>query len=87
MTTAFLSLPVTLPRSYAGKAQLFPPACAVFAEEEGCTFFNGQIRELSYLHSRDVTYATFCEGPYAESIAYRDFMGWDVPRYLVTETC
>jgi predicted dithiol-disulfide oxidoreductase (DUF899 family) len=23
---------------------------------EGCTFFNGQIRELSYLHSRDVTF-------------------------------
>jgi predicted dithiol-disulfide oxidoreductase (DUF899 family) len=22
---------------------------------EGCTFFNGQVRELSYLHSRDVT--------------------------------
>jgi predicted dithiol-disulfide oxidoreductase (DUF899 family) len=26
---------------------------------EGCTFFNGQVRELSYLHARDVTYATF----------------------------
>ena len=34
---------------------------------EGCTFFNGQVRELSYLHSRDVTYATFCEGPYEEA--------------------
>ena len=33
------------------------------AQCEGCTFFNGQVRELSYLHSRDVTYATFCEGP------------------------
>ena len=53
------------------------------AEEqcEGCTFFTGQIRELSYLHSRDVTYATFCEGPYKESVAYRDFMGWDMPWY------
>lgn len=48
---------------------------------EGCTFFNGQVRELAYLHSRDVTYATFCEGPYEESIRYRDFMGWDVPWY------
>ncbi|MBO0873777.1 MAG: DUF899 family protein, partial [Pseudonocardia sp.] len=28
---------------------------------EGCTFFNGQVRELSYLHSRDITYATFCQ--------------------------
>jgi predicted dithiol-disulfide oxidoreductase (DUF899 family) len=48
---------------------------------EGCTFFNGQVRELSYLHSRDVTYATFCDGPYQESLAYRDFMGWEVPWY------
>jgi predicted dithiol-disulfide oxidoreductase (DUF899 family) len=51
------------------------------AQCDGCTFFNGQVRELSYLHSRDVTYATFCEGPYDESAAYRDFMGWDVPWY------
>jgi len=52
---------------------------------EGCTFSNGQVRELSYLHSRDVTYATFCEGPYEESIRYRDFMGWDVPWYSVPQ--
>jgi predicted dithiol-disulfide oxidoreductase (DUF899 family) len=31
------------------------------AQCEGCTFFNGQVRELSYLRSRDVTYATFCQ--------------------------
>ena len=31
--------------------------------------------ELSYLHSRDITYATSCQGPYAESVRYRDFMG------------
>ncbi|TQC49575.1 DUF899 domain-containing protein [Rhodococcus sp. WS4] len=48
---------------------------------EGCTFFNGQVRELSYLHSRDVTYATLCQGPYDVSVRYRDFMGWDVPWY------
>jgi predicted dithiol-disulfide oxidoreductase (DUF899 family) len=53
---------------------------------EGCTFFTGQVRELSYLHSRDVTYATFCAGPYAESSAYRDFMGWDVPWYSARES-
>ena len=53
---------------------------------EGCTFFNGQVRELSYLHARDVTYATFCQGPYAESVAYRDFMGWDVPWYSARES-
>jgi predicted dithiol-disulfide oxidoreductase (DUF899 family) len=56
------------------------------AQCEGCTFFNGQVRELSYLHSRDVTYATFCPGPYDESIAYRDFMGWDVPRYSAKDS-
>jgi predicted dithiol-disulfide oxidoreductase (DUF899 family) len=50
---------------------------------EGCTFFNGQVIELSYLHSRDVTFATFCEGPYQESIAYHDFMGWEMPWYSV----
>jgi predicted dithiol-disulfide oxidoreductase (DUF899 family) len=48
---------------------------------EGCTFFTGHARELSYLHSRDVTYATLCEGRYDESVRYRDFMGWDMPWY------
>ena len=48
---------------------------------EGCTFFNGQVRELAYLHSRDVTYATFSEGPYEESAAYRDFLGLEAPWY------
>jgi predicted dithiol-disulfide oxidoreductase (DUF899 family) len=48
---------------------------------EGCTFFTGHALELSYLHSRDVTYATFCQGPYAESARYRDFMGWEMPWY------
>src|SRR5271155_4082379 len=28
----------------------------------GCTFCNGQVRDLPYLHSRDVTFATFSEG-------------------------
>jgi len=48
---------------------------------EGCTFYNGQVRELSYLHSRDVTYAVFSQGPYEQSRAYHDFLGWDVPWY------
>lgn len=52
----------------------------------GCAFFNGQVRELSYLHSRDVTYATFCEGPFAESNRYRDFMGWEVPWYSAQDS-
>jgi predicted dithiol-disulfide oxidoreductase (DUF899 family) len=53
---------------------------------EGCTFFNSQVRELSYLHSRDVTYATLCQGSYEESVRYRDFMGWDVPWYSVGDS-
>jgi predicted dithiol-disulfide oxidoreductase (DUF899 family) len=48
---------------------------------EGCTFYTSQVRELSYLHSRDATYATFCQGPYEESVRYRDFMGWEMPWY------
>ena len=53
---------------------------------EGCTFFNGQVSELSYLHSRDVTYAVFCEGAYAESAAYHDFMGWKMPWYSARDS-
>jgi predicted dithiol-disulfide oxidoreductase (DUF899 family) len=53
---------------------------------EGCTFFNGQVSELSYLHARDVTYATFSQGPYEESAAYRKFMGYDMPWYSAQES-
>jgi predicted dithiol-disulfide oxidoreductase (DUF899 family) len=53
---------------------------------EGCTFFNSQVRELSYLHARDVSYVTLCQGPYQQSLRYRDFMGWDVPWYSAGES-
>ncbi|WP_020500391.1 DUF899 family protein [Sciscionella marina] len=53
---------------------------------EGCTFYNSQIRELSYLHASDVTYATFCQGPYVESVRYRDFLGLDMPWYSVLDS-
>jgi predicted dithiol-disulfide oxidoreductase (DUF899 family) len=49
---------------------------------EGCTFNTGQALELSYLHSRDVTFAAFCQGPYDESNRYR-VMGWNMPWYSV----
>jgi predicted dithiol-disulfide oxidoreductase (DUF899 family) len=52
---------------------------------EGCTYSTAHIDELSYLHSRDVSYATFCEGPYEESSRYRDFMGWTVPWFSVPQ--
>src|ERR1700689_514621 len=48
---------------------------------EGCTLYTSQVRELSFIHSRDVTYATFCQGPYEESARYRNFMGWPMPWY------
>jgi predicted dithiol-disulfide oxidoreductase (DUF899 family) len=48
---------------------------------EGCTFYTSQVRELTFINSRDVTYATFVQGPYAESARYRAFMGWDMPWY------
>jgi predicted dithiol-disulfide oxidoreductase (DUF899 family) len=48
---------------------------------EGCTWDTSQVRELSYIHSRDVTFAVLCQGPYEESVRYRDFMGWEMPWY------
>jgi predicted dithiol-disulfide oxidoreductase (DUF899 family) len=48
---------------------------------EGCTWVTTQVTDLSYLHSRDITFAAFCQGPYQESIRYRDFMGWEMPWY------
>jgi predicted dithiol-disulfide oxidoreductase (DUF899 family) len=48
---------------------------------EGCTLYTSQVRELSFLHSRDVTYAVLCQGPFDASNRYREFMGWDVPWY------
>jgi predicted dithiol-disulfide oxidoreductase (DUF899 family) len=79
--------PVTLLDAFEGRRQLIayyfmwwdghpaPEQC------EGCTWVTTQVTELSYLHSRDITYAVFCQGPYADSARYRDFMGWDVPWY------
>ena len=79
--------PLTLLDAFEGRKQLIAyyfmwhsgrPA----AEQcEGCTWVTTQVTELSYLHSRDITFAVFCQGPYDESIRYRDFMGWDVPWY------
>jgi predicted dithiol-disulfide oxidoreductase (DUF899 family) len=79
--------PVTLLDTFEGRRQLIayyfmwhkghpaPEQC------EGCTWVTAQVRELSYIHSRDVTYATICQGPYEESSRYRKFMGWEMPWY------
>jgi len=53
---------------------------------EGCTWATSHVRELSYIHSRDVTYATFCQGPYEESARYRHFMGWEMPWYSAQDS-
>jgi hypothetical protein len=45
-----------------------------------------QVRELSYIHKRDVTYAVLCQGPYEESRQYRDFMGWTMPWYSAQDS-
>ena len=84
--------PVTLLDVFEGRRQLIAyyfmwdtgrPA----AEQcEGCTLYSGQVRELSFLHSRDVTYATLCQGPLPESLRYRDFMGWDMPWYSAQQS-
>jgi predicted dithiol-disulfide oxidoreductase (DUF899 family) len=81
--------PVPLLDVFEGRTQLFAsyhmwhtgrPAAD---QCEGCTFFTGQVLELSYLHSRDVTFAVFCQGPFEETSRYRDFMGWQAPWYSV----
>jgi predicted dithiol-disulfide oxidoreductase (DUF899 family) len=84
--------PVTLLEVFDGRRELIAYYHMWFDGQpakdqcEGCTFYNGQVRELSILHSRDVTYATLCQGPYAESVRYRDFMGWDVPWYSAQQS-
>jgi predicted dithiol-disulfide oxidoreductase (DUF899 family) len=79
--------PLTLLEAFEGRRQLIAyyfmwnPGRPAAEQCEGCTLYTTQVSELSYLHSRDVTYATFCQGPYDESARYRDFMGWDMPWY------
>jgi predicted dithiol-disulfide oxidoreductase (DUF899 family) len=81
--------PVPLLDAFEGRTQLFAsyhmwhPGRPAADQCEGCTFFTGQVLELSYLHSRDVTFAVFCQGPFEESSRYRDFMGWSAPWYSV----
>ena len=80
---------VTLLGAFEGRSQLFAaymmwyPGAGAAHQCEGCTKDIGQVLELGYLHSRDVTFAVLCEGPFDESDAYRRFMGWDMPWYAV----
>ncbi len=53
----------------------------------GCTHTQVALNESvrAYLAARDVTYAVFSAGPWAELAAYRDFMGWTAPWYSTLE--
>jgi len=91
--------PVTLLDAFEGRRQLIAyyfmwwPGHPAADQCEGCTWVTTQVAELSYLHSRDITFAVFCQGrnvssgggdlrvSYDEGVRYRDFMGWDVPWY------
>ncbi|MDT7621140.1 MAG: hypothetical protein QOF99_2041 [Pseudonocardiales bacterium] len=79
--------PVTLLDAFEGRRQLIAyyfmwhPGHPAPEQCEGCTWVTTQVAELSYLHSRDITYAVLCQGPYDESSRYKEFMGWDVPWY------
>jgi predicted dithiol-disulfide oxidoreductase (DUF899 family) len=82
---------VPLIATFEGRAQLFAsyhmwhPGRPAAEQCEGCTFNTGHVLELAYLHSRDVTFAVFCEGSFEESNRYREFMGWAMPWYAVPE--
>lgn len=91
--------PLTLLDAFEGRRQLIAyyfmwnPDRPAPEQCEGCTFYTSQVRELSYLHSRDITYAVLSQGrntaavgidaqvAYDQSLRYRNFMGWDMPWY------
>jgi predicted dithiol-disulfide oxidoreductase (DUF899 family) len=91
--------PLTLLDAFEGRRQLIAyyfmwnPDRPAAEQCEGCTYYTDQVGELSYLHSRDVTFAVFSQGrnvasggadpqiSYDESLRYRAFMGWDMPWY------
>ncbi len=79
--------PVPLLDAFDGRRQLIAyyfmwyPGKPAPEQCEGCTWVTTQVQELSYLHSRDIAYAVFCQGPFDESFRYREFMGWSVPWY------
>ncbi|MFE9956208.1 DUF899 family protein [Micromonospora sp. NPDC005299] len=53
---------------------------------EGCTFATCHLEMRDYLHARDVTYAVFCQGPYADSAAFAEFMGYPFPWYSARDS-
>jgi predicted dithiol-disulfide oxidoreductase (DUF899 family) len=78
---------LTLLDAFEGRRQLiayyfmWDPGHPAGEQCEGCTWVASQMSELAYMHSRDVTFAVLCQGPYAESVRYREFMDWQLPWY------
>src|SRR5687767_265935 len=62
--------PLTLLEAFEGRRQLlayyfmWSPGAPAAEQCEGCTWVATQAGELSYLHSRDITFAVLCQGPY-----------------------
>ena len=60
---------VPLIEAFEGRRQLIAyyfmwhPGAPAAQQCEGCTWCASQITELSYLHSRDITFAIFAQGP------------------------
>ncbi|WP_167218967.1 DUF899 family protein [Kribbella shirazensis] len=79
--------PLTLLDAFEGRKQLLAyyfmwhPGKPATDQCQGCTWCTTHVGELSYLQSRDITFAVFCQGPFEESIRYHDFMGWTMPWY------
>lgn len=84
--------PVSLLAAFEGRRQLIAyyfmwyPGRPAAEQCEGCTWCTSQVGELSYLHSRDITFAVLCQGPYEESVRYRDFMDWHMPWYSAKDS-
>jgi predicted dithiol-disulfide oxidoreductase (DUF899 family) len=83
---------LTLLEAFEGRAMLiayyfmWQPDEPAPRQCEGCTWITSQVRELTYLHARDVTFAVFCQGPFPQSDRYRRFMGWELPWYSAQES-
>jgi predicted dithiol-disulfide oxidoreductase (DUF899 family) len=83
---------LTLLDAFEGRPQLIAyyfmwyPGQPAPEQCEGCTFFTTQIADLTEIQARGVTYAFLCQGPYEESIRYRDFMGWKMPWYSAQDS-
>ena len=84
--------PITLLDAFEGRRQLIAyyfmwhPGHPAPEQCEGCTWVTTHVHELSYLHSRDITFAVLCQGPYEESVRYHDFMGWEMPWYSAADS-